>query len=164
MIWIFRMFCFIVEEVDQKDKETRFMQHEMNAIVVFNKAKDKLLFCKRRKKPFKGLYNFVGGKIKPGEEHLHAAYRELSEETGITEREIELMHFMDLTYYTDEILLEIYVGYLSVDFEVYGEENELFWLDENHDFFDRNVFAGNGNIGHILECIRKYETQKKVCN
>lgn len=140
------------------------MQHEMNAIVVFNKAKDKLLFCKRRKEPFKGLYNFVGGKIKPGEEHMHAAYRELSEETGITAREIELRHFMDLTYYTDEILLEIYVGYLSVDFEVYGEENELFWLDGNHDFFNRNVFAGNGNIGHILECIRKYEIQKKVCN
>ena len=59
MIWIFHMFCFIVEEVDQKDKETHFMQHEMNAIVVFSKAKDKLLFCKRRKEPFKGLYNFV---------------------------------------------------------------------------------------------------------
>ncbi|MGN0376713.1 MAG: NUDIX hydrolase [Suilimivivens sp.] len=140
------------------------MRYEMNAIVVLNKEKDKLLFCKRRKEPFKGLYNFVGGKIKSGEDHMTAAYRELCEETGITEHEIELMHFMDFTYYTDEILLEIYVGRLNRNFEVHGEENELIWLDENHNFFDKQVFAGNGNIGHILECIRKYETQKKVCN
>ena len=30
-----------------------------------------------------GLYNLVGGKIEPGEESAHAAYRELQEETGI---------------------------------------------------------------------------------
>ena len=33
-----------------------------NAIVVFNKQEDKMLMCKRRKNPYKGLLNFVGGK------------------------------------------------------------------------------------------------------
>lgn len=36
-----------------------------NCIIVYNQYKDKLLFCKRRKDPYKGLYNFVGGKIEP---------------------------------------------------------------------------------------------------
>lgn len=133
------------------------MRYEMNAIAVFNKTKDKLLFCKRRKEPYKGLYNFVGGKIKPGEDHMTAAYRELYEETGITQNEIELMHFMDITYFAEDLLLEIYFGRLNRDFEVYGEENELFWLDESYNYFDKHTFAGEGNIGHILERIKRYE-------
>lgn len=54
-----------------------------NCIVVFNIDKDKILFCKRVKNPYKGLYNFVGGKIEAAENSINAAYRELQEETGI---------------------------------------------------------------------------------
>ena len=39
----------------------------MNCIVVFNKEKDKVLFCKRKKDPFKDCLNFVGGKVESGE-------------------------------------------------------------------------------------------------
>ena len=35
-----------------------------NLIAVFNKAADRLLMCRRKKEPYKGLSNFVGGKIK----------------------------------------------------------------------------------------------------
>ncbi len=35
----------------------------MNVIAVFNKDLTKTLMCKRRKEPYKNLYNFVGGKI-----------------------------------------------------------------------------------------------------
>ena len=34
-----------------------------NVIWVLNKNADKVLMCKRRKEPYKGLYNLVGGKI-----------------------------------------------------------------------------------------------------
>ena len=54
-----------------------------NCIVVFDKNKEKLLFCKRAKNPYKGLINFVGGKVEPEETSENAAYRELFEETGI---------------------------------------------------------------------------------
>ena len=54
-----------------------------NCIVVFDKAKEKILFCKREKNPYKGLYNFVGGKLEQNESSESAAYRELFEETGI---------------------------------------------------------------------------------
>jgi 8-oxo-dGTP diphosphatase len=38
-----------------------------NVIIVFNKDFDKLLMCYRRKEPFKGLYNLVGGKFEKDE-------------------------------------------------------------------------------------------------
>ena len=59
-----------------------------NCIVVFDKNKEKLLFCKRAKNPYKGLLNFVGGKVEPEETSEHAAYRELFEETGISKKDI----------------------------------------------------------------------------
>lgn len=37
------------------------MKRNVNIIVVFNQNKSKVLMCKE-KAPFKGLYNFVGGK------------------------------------------------------------------------------------------------------
>ena len=46
-----------------------------NAIVVFNKQEDKMLMCKRRKNPYKGLLNFVGGKREQNESGMDAAYR-----------------------------------------------------------------------------------------
>lgn len=36
---------------------------KLNLIAVFNKNFDKGLFCIRAKAPFKGMYNFVGGKV-----------------------------------------------------------------------------------------------------
>lgn len=54
----------------------------VNVIMLFSEDRKKILMCKRRKDPYKGLYNLVGGKIEPGEAGLAAAYRELYEETA----------------------------------------------------------------------------------
>ena len=56
---------------------------KLNLVVVFNKDLSKSLFCIRAKEPYKGLYNFVGGKVEENETNDAAAYRELFEETGI---------------------------------------------------------------------------------
>ena len=66
-----------------------------NAIVVFDENADKMLMCKRRRNPYKGLSNFVGGKIEANEDGLTAAYRELEEETSITKNDIVLSPLMD---------------------------------------------------------------------
>ena len=58
-----------------------------NCIMVYNASREKLLFCKRMKDPYKGKLNLVGGKMEPGEDGLAAAYRELEEETGIVRHE-----------------------------------------------------------------------------
>jgi len=126
----------------------------LNVIWVFNPNADKVLMCKRHKNPYKGLYNLVGGKIETGEDGLTAAYRELKEETNITD--IELVHVMDFTYFlADSCRVEVYFGKLTNDIDVHGDEKELVWIDVRENFFDKNRFAGEGNIGHIFEIIKQ---------
>lgn len=121
-----------------------------NAIAVFNVKCDKMLMCMRKKNPYKGLSNFVGGKIEKDEEGYVAAYRELEEETSITKNDIELTHLMDFTYYLDDCYVEIYVGRLNKEITVKGDENDLYWSELDKNFFDASKYAGEGNIGHIM--------------
>lgn len=83
---------------------------KLNLIVVFSKNLDNVLFCIRAKEPYKGLYNFVGGKVEKGETNDDAAYRELFEETGISCDDIKLDHFMDLNYFKYENNIQVYYG------------------------------------------------------
>lgn len=123
----------------------------VNVILIYNCGGDKILMCKREREPFKGLHNLIGGKIEPGEDGLAAAYREMYEESSITSGNIRLYHLMDFTYYDTETCLEVYAGKLKRDVEVSGEENELCWIDADSNFFDNDIFAGLGNIGHMVE-------------
>lgn len=128
-----------------------------NVILVFDPPCENILFCMRSKPPFQGLYNLVGGKEEPGEDSLCAAYRELAEETGITQKDIILRHLMTFSYTRDEITLEAFVGRLGHPVALQEEVNSLHWLSANEDFFDRGRFAGNGNIGHMLAELRQHE-------
>ncbi|MBE6813153.1 MAG: NUDIX hydrolase [Ruminococcaceae bacterium] len=128
-----------------------------NAIVVFNKEADKMLMCKRRRNPYKGLSNFVGGKIEKDENGLDAAYRELAEETAITKNDIVLTHLMDFTYHLGNCYLEVYVGKLNKAVTVVGDENDLYWSSLEHNFFDASQYAGEGNIGHIMMHVEMFK-------
>ena len=130
-----------------------------NLIAVFSEDCSKMLMCNRLKDPYKGLINMVGGKIEENEEHEAAAYHELSEETGITREQIRLTHLMDFTYHLDNCYVEVYVGRLNCEVTVKGDENTLFWSGFDHDFFDMEEYAGEGNIGHIMEHIRLFKEQ-----
>lgn len=127
-----------------------------NIIVVFDPARENVLLCKRRKPPFAGTANFVGGKVEPGEDGLAAAYRELWEETSITREDIHLAHFMDLVYYYgNPCRLEVYTGRLQRTVNVQGDENELYWCSAAAEMVDPARYAGNGNMGHILAAARQ---------
>ena len=130
-----------------------------NAIVVFNENTDKMLMCKRRRNPYKGLSNFVGGKIEKEEDGLTAAYRELEEETAITKEDITLSHLMDFTYHFGNCYLEVYVGRLNKTVIVSGDENDLYWSSLEHNFFDATQYAGEGNIGHIMMHIEMFKDE-----
>ena len=122
-----------------------------NLVVIYNESADKILMCKRLKNPYKGLSNFIGGKIEKNEDSLTAAYRELREETAIEREDVFLTHLMDFTYYLDDCYVEVFVGKLNKNVSVFGDENELYWSDLDCDFFDSSKYAGEGNIGHIME-------------
>ncbi len=125
--------------------------------MIYNQGMDQLLMCKRLKDPYKGLSNLVGGKIEDGEIGIEAAYRELLEETNISREDVTLKHVMDLKYYLSDCYLEVYFGRLKRDVLVSGDENELYWSDLNKDFFDLSLFAGEGNIGHMIKQVNLYK-------
>lgn len=125
-----------------------------NVIVVFDKKIDKTLMCKRTKEPYQGMYNLVGGKIEKENDGLNEAYRELQEETNITNNDISLVHFMNIEYITFDKLIEVYYGILNKDVNLIEEVNKLEWVSINDNFFDMNKYAGEGNIGHIIEEIK----------
>lgn len=106
---------------------------KLNIIVVFNTKQDKALFCIRAKEPFKGMYNFVGGKVEVGETNDEAAYRELFEETGISSKDIQLDHFMDLNYFKYENNLQVYYGILKHEVNLVEEKNKLEWVSINEE-------------------------------
>ena len=138
------------------------MKSVYNCIVVFNKTRDSVLFCKRKKDPYKGLYNFVGGKVEPGEESEDAAYRELEEETGITRQQIRLFRLMDIRYYYQDFDLELYVGQLDDDVVLKEETNPLIWLSLDEDFADKDRFAGEQNIAHIMNVALQYPISGRI--
>lgn len=132
---------------------------KLNVIMVYNKEENKILMCKREKEPYKGMFNLVGGKVEENENELHAAYRELEEETGITAKDINLVNVMNFEYKMSDIELELYAGKLNKDVEVVEEVNKLYWMDSKENFFDLEKFAGEGNIGHMLKQVELYKSK-----
>jgi len=122
-----------------------------NVILLYSLDGEEILMCVRKKEPYLGLSNMVGGKIEPGESGEDAAYRELFEETSITKNYVSLLHLMDFTYYAQDCFVEVWTGRLTHKVSVQGDENDLYWSSLDRNFFDMTQFAGEGNIGHILE-------------
>lgn len=152
-----QLISTIVKTANQMTGRSRVQGY--NVLLIYAPGREKILMCKRRKDPYKGLLNLTGGKIKAGEDGLSAAYREMREETGITDDDIILFHLMDFTYHCYACYVEVYVGELKRDISVCGDENELFWIDAKSNFFDSAIFAGKGNIGHIVAEMNHYAAQ-----
>ena len=123
---------------------------KLNVIIVYNKEQDKVLMCRRKKEPYKGKLNLVGGKVEENEDEMEAAYRELQEETGITKKDISLTHLMNFEYKLDDMELQVYTGKLNKQVQLVEEINKLYWMEKTDNFFNYDKYAGEGNIGHML--------------
>ena len=127
---------------------------QYNVIVIFDKEMKKTLMCKRTKEPYIGMHNLVGGKIEKENDGLNEAYRELEEETNIKKQDTKLVHFMNMEYVVFNKRIEVYYGILNKDVHLVEEVNKLEWVSINDNFFDMTKYAGEGNIGHIIEEIK----------
>lgn len=132
-----------------------------NLVMLVDTAGESMLMCQRRKPPYEGLMNLVGGKVAPDEDGLHAAYRELREETGVTAADVTLSPLITLTYPgggagLTAYELQVYAGRLCREVAVSGDENPLKWVPLTENFFDMERFAGEGNIGHIVHTVMRY--------
>lgn len=134
------------------------IKQKVNLIVVFSPDHTNVLMCRRRKPPYLGKLNFVGGKIEPGERQLHAAYRELYEETGIPKEKIRLTRILTFDYPTQPSynFLSVYTGCLSESIPLNEELNPLIWVDVATDFSDLHRFAGDGNIVTIINTAKDF--------
>ncbi len=130
---------------------------KLNVIMIYDANEENILMCKRAKEPYKGKYNLVGGKLEEGETKLQGAYRELQEETGITRKDVKLKHLMNFQYQVSNIELEVYVGKLNKEVELKEEVNHLQWINKKENFFDIEKYAGEGNIGHMVEQVEYYK-------
>lgn len=131
-----------------------------NLVMVLNKEETHLLMGYRSKDPYKGLYNLLGGKIEENEDYLLSAYRELEEESGISQKDIELKPFIDFTWHPLNMEMKVFVGKLKHDVTLREELHVLHWIDITSDFFDMSKFAGEGNIGHMVEIF--FQTKQKL--
>lgn len=133
---------------------------KMNYIVLFDQNKNNILFSKRMNNSFKGLLNLLNGKVDAGENSLAAAYRVLYEETGIGKAKVKLFHFMDMTYYAQDLIMEMYVGQLGESVKLIEEVNPFIWLPLTEDFNEETKFAGEQNIAHIVNVAIQYPLVK----
>ena len=61
---------------------------------------------------------------------------------------------MNLAYVKWNKELEVYYGILNKEVKLVEEVNKLEWVPIDDNFFDMLKYAGEGNIGHIIEEIK----------
>lgn len=127
-----------------------------NLVLVYDESKENILMCKREKEPYKGMFNLVGGKIEQNETDIESAYRELEEESGITNQDIELKSLMNLEYLVQDKEIKVFIGRLKRKVKLIEEVNKLVWINKNENFYNLKEYAGEGNIWHMVKHADNY--------
>ncbi len=126
-----------------------------NLVLVIDKSEQNILMCYRLKDPYSNKYNLLGGKIDEGETDLESAYRELYEESGITNKDILLKELITYKWHHASTEMVVYYGILNKEVTLKTEIHPLHWISIYENFFDINKYAGEGNIGHMLEIYKQ---------
>lgn len=133
------------------------METKYNLVIVLHAKDDKVLMCYRSKDPYKGKYNFIGGKVDQGESYLESSYRELFEETGISKKDIILRPFIDYRWHPANMEMKVFIGKLYKEIKLVEEVHQLHWIDMTENFYDESRFAGEGNIGHMINIYKLHK-------
>jgi len=132
---------------------------------ILNKTKDKVLLIKRKKPPYIGKYNGIGGKIEGDETIQECCIRETFEEIGIKiDNPIHLVtHIYPETIGFNNRNIELNVFYDILD-EVPIEENyegSFHWMNIGFaEDFENKELAGYANISIFIREILEVEDVK----
>lgn len=136
-------------------------------ILLFNEDMSKILLIKRKKKPYVGLYNGIGGKIEENENVFECSIRETKEEINVILHDPKLLvtHLYPenekLTQNSNVELNVLYDVIKEAEFEE-NEEGTFEWLNVEFvlDANNRSI-AGYSNVGlfvrEILQMEKKYD-------
>ena len=80
---------------------------KLNLIVVFNKDLNKGLFCIRSKNPYKGKYNFVGGKVEENEKPMYDKAPSISNADKFAAATKQYKEFLDQRTFAKESFVNI---------------------------------------------------------
>ena len=139
----------------------------MNVIPI-DKSK-RIIICKQSQPGRKPFYGFFGGRIDKGESPLHAAKRELLEETGYKSENYLLLHSTQLTDKIDWACFTFIAKDCKKVSEPHldaGEKIKLIFVsfDELLDFMYRNDFRDREIESYIFKKLRDPKKLKKLKN
>ena len=123
--------------------------------IVFNHDSSELLLMRRKKDPYNGLINGIGGKVDQGESVSSAMDREFNEETGYTTKDILHKEFMMTISFPSEILHAYYIK-LKEPKEIIVTENHegtYHWTPISKSLLDCNNtdLAGEGSLSYFIK-------------
>ncbi len=126
---------------DQGASDNRYMVVPRNLIFLFD-DKDRVLLIKgsSQKKLWSGLYNAIGGHIERGEDVIEGAYRELKEETGISDVLLQVCGLITIDVSECAgVLLFLFKGIYNEKAFTNSSEGKLFWKSINVTNYDELV-------------------------
>lgn len=119
--------------------------------LVFDESHKNLILMKRKKDPYNGLLNGIGGKVDPGETHFEAMKREFTEEVGFENPYLE--HLVTLSFPFEH--LHVYYARVKHQPILIKENHEGIydWHEIEDSFFDMNntELAGEGNLPYFIK-------------
>lgn len=136
------------------------MIKQIAIVIVLKKIVDELEIWMqvRENEPFKGMWEFPGGKIEPNENPITAAIRELKEEVGVelSPNELKLLT-IEHTYPTKDKIVVLNV-FVSKSYTKFSQDG-FYKLSEciNFNDFNQMIPAPNKFLLNLLENTSKNE-------
>ncbi|XMB86598.1 NUDIX domain-containing protein [Mycoplasmatota bacterium WC44] len=128
--------------------------------MVFDPTRENLLMLKRKKDPYFGKVNGIGGKVESGESHEEAMIRELKEETNYDLDKVDtLEEIMRLDFDKEQIRLIVYYIKLKQQYPIEIKEDHEGYYDW-YNINDSNLLdaandkiAGEGSVAYFIKFI-----------